>query len=128
MAYEVLYFDMPMYQAKCRNMCGQSSPGPASFSCQTPLEGILEDATWPGTVGQGRENAPDIIKEHQVASAVPADNCSVISDSRSSSNYSAPDDPDIELPDTIGEVSCHKNTYLLIRAKFDLQSILCTEV
>ena len=109
MAYEVLYFDMPMYQAKCAKMCQNS---PASFSCQTPLEGILEDATWPGGPGgQQRplENAPDIIMEHQVASngmrLAASDNCSVISDSRSSSNYSAPDDPDIELPETIGEVS-----------------------
>ena len=115
MAYEVLYFDMPMYQAKCRNMCQNS---PASFSCQTPLEGILEDATWPGGQQRPAENAPpDIIMEHQVASKTASDNCSVISDSRSSSNYSAPDDPDIELPDTIGEVSTphdndHKNASL----------------
>ena len=91
MAYEVLYFDMPMYKAKCQNL-------PASLTCSGPYEGVLEDATWGGRAGQ-QAMTPDIIAEHQVA-----DNCSLISDSRSSSNYSAPDDPDIELPSTIGEV------------------------
>ena len=92
MAYEVLYFDMPMYKAKCQNL-------PASLSCNAPYDGVLEDATWGGLRSGQRAITPDIIAEHQVA-----DNCSLISDSRSSSNYSAPDDPDIELPNTIGEV------------------------
>ena len=54
-----------------------------------------------------RAQTPDIIKEHLMA-----DNCSVISE-KSSSNCSSSaardDDPDIELPSTIGQVCDNVN-------------------
>ena len=59
MAYEVLYWNMPVCKAQCANK------KVGSFSCVSADFSVAEDAVWPGNTGDKDNNLPpDIIPQH----------------------------------------------------------------